>query len=158
MKYDIARDLIKSGDVLAWTHRGWGSWYDLKLQLVRMWTRSEFCHVGVAWVVGDRVFVLEAVSSGVRIMPLSNLLPCFWIKRGEWNGVFLQRALKEIGKPYSTWQAILGGFGLLKGADDDKWQCAEYVSYILGLPWATPAEVVYGLQALEECDTAWLNE
>lgn len=36
MKYKEIRPLIKSGDILAWSHRGWKSWYDIKIQFVRM--------------------------------------------------------------------------------------------------------------------------
>jgi len=60
MKYSEVRDTIKSGDLLAWSHRGWRTWYDIKIQAVRFFTQSEFSHVGVAWAVGGRVFVLEA--------------------------------------------------------------------------------------------------
>ena len=157
MKYSDARPAIRSGDVLAWSHRGWKSWYDIKLQLVRMWTRSEFCHVGVAWVVVDRVFVLEAVASGVRLMPLSQLLPAAWISRGIWNAECEKRALEALGSPYSYWDAIAGSIGKLDIGEDNRWQCSEYVSYVLSLFWTTPAEMVTELQLGEGRVLQWLN-
>ena len=157
MKYSDTRPLIKSGDVLAWSHRGWKTWYDIKLQLVRIWTRSEFCHVGVAWVLADRVFVLEAVSSGVRMMPLSRLLPCAWISRGIWNEECERRALKALGSPYSQWDAIRGSLGLLALGANNRWQCSEYVSYVLGLLFLTPAKMVSALHQYEERTLQWLN-
>ena len=36
-----------------------------------MFTRSTYAHVGLAWVIGGRVFVLEAVKPRLRIYPLS---------------------------------------------------------------------------------------
>lgn len=148
MNYVDARDRIRSGDVLAWTHRGWSSWYDFQIQMVRVFTRSEYCHVGVAWSIGGRVFVLEAVNSGVRIMPLSRLLPCYWLRLARWGDTIEEFALTKVGQPYSKWQAILGGFGTLKIGDDSKWQCAEYVLAVLkygGLKLicqATPSGIV----------------
>ena len=50
MKYDLARDSIKDGDVLAWTHRATPlkSWYDFKVWAVRLFQASEYTHVGIA--------------------------------------------------------------------------------------------------------------
>jgi len=113
------------------------------VQFVRIFTRSEYSHVGIAWAVGGRVLVLEAVSKGVRIFPLSLLLPCYWIPLGKWSAEIEERALSQVGKPYSRWQAILGGLGRLQGGADERWQCAEYVATSLGLesPY-TPSGVV----------------
>src|SRR3990167_457790 len=98
MKYAEVREHLKSGDLLAWSHRGWGSWYDFQIQMVRMFTRSEYCHVGIAWVVSERVFVLEAVSTGVRIFPLSRELPFYWVPlRSAWEDEVDAWALKQVG-------------------------------------------------------------
>jgi hypothetical protein len=127
LKYSDARGHIKSGDLLAWGHTRWGSWYDVQIQLVRMFTRSEYCHVAVAWAFGGRVFVLEAVSTGVRIFPLSRLLPFYWLpQRAKWTPEVEAWALAQVGEPYSKWQAVLAGLGLLKPGADSIWQCAEY--------------------------------
>lgn len=148
MNYADARNRIGSGDVLAWSHKGWSSFYDFQVQMVRLFTRSEYCHVGMAWVIGGRVFVLEAVSSGVRIMPLSRLLPCYWLRLARWSDTVEELALAKVGQPYSKWQALLAGFGMLKVGEDSHWQCAEYVMSILrygGLKLhcpATPSGVV----------------
>ena len=165
MKYSDARPSIKSGDVLAWSHRGWKTWYDIKLQVVRMWTRSEYCHVGIAWVVGSRVFVLEAVSTGVQIVPLSGLLPCYWIslKAFPFTEEVLTDALWHVKSPYSYWQALLAGLHLKERIMDTKWQCAEYVQYILGnagyefLSEETPAATVRELNEKYDGAPIWLN-
>ena len=132
MSYADHRTKIKSGDLLAWSHRPWGSWYDLKVQAVRMFTRSEYCHVGIAWCVADRLFALEAVLAEVRIFPLSRMLPFYHIPvPAQWEPEVEAWALKQIGEQYSQWQAIKAGLGLLKAGDDSIWQCAEYAQEVL---------------------------
>jgi hypothetical protein len=153
VKYAEARPQIRSGDLLAWSHRGWGSWYDIQIQMVRVFTQSEYSHVGIAWVVAGRVFVLEAVQTGVRIFPLSRLLPFYWLPLGanwdaEWESEVEAWALQQVGEPYSKWQAVLAGLGLLRAGEDNIWQCAEYAQEVArrqGTPLvgkATPADLV----------------
>ncbi len=127
MDYKEARVNIKSGDLLAWTHKKWNSWYDLQIQAVRMFTRSEYCHVGIAWCVGGRVFILESVGTGVRIFPLSRELPFYWLPaRWAWNDTAEEFALAEVGKPYSKIRAILASFGKITKGEGKQWECAEF--------------------------------
>ena len=142
MLYSRAREQIKSGDILLWTHRSWASWYDIQIQFVRMGTQSKYCHVGIAWKIADRLFVLEAVGSGIRIYPLSATVPFDVIARDDWNEEHEIKALSVIGEKYSKWEAIKGLFGLTS-VDNHKWECAEYVCFVLDLPVekATPANV-----------------
>jgi hypothetical protein len=150
MKYLEHRNEIKSGDVLAWTHNGIKSWKDFEIFLVRLGQRSEYTHVGIAWVIAGRVFILEAVSSGIRIFPLSREIPCFHLKTDiKWTEEVEEFALAKVGEKYSKWEALLGLFG--KTTVDDKWQCSEFVIEILKLAGnnldcdATPSEVVNAL-------------
>ena len=124
--YTASRHLIKSGDLLAWSRTGFIS------RLVRAWTGSTYSHVGVAWVVAGRVFVLEALDGkGVVIRPLSNLLPVYHVDVGViWTQERENFALKHVGESYSFLDAIRAGFGLQpkhKG-----WQCVEYASAVIG--------------------------
>lgn len=154
MRYAEARSRIHSGDLLAWSHRGWGSWYDVKAQAVRIFRRSEYCHVGAAWAFGGRVLVLEAVRKGVRIFPLSLLLPFYWLPaKMEWAKELEAWAMSQVGKDYSEWQAVLAGIGKLDVGKDEIWQCAEFY-WILAQrsgielpPGATPDEVVLSMKA-----------
>jgi len=153
MKYAAARQRLRSGDLLAWSHRGWGSWYDLQVQAVRIFSRSEYCHVGIAWVVGGRVFVLEAVGAGVRIMPLSRQMPCYWLPLGlDWPATAEEFALLHVGEPYSKWQAVLAGLRLLRPGADRVWQCAEFAWMVLAQAGrtlgrdVTPAGLVRAVQ------------
>ena len=149
MSYLDARSQIKSGDLLAWSHRGWRTWYDWKIQIVRLATRSEYSHVGIAWVTGGRVFVLESVSPLARIVPLSTLLPCYWIPTGAaWSYEAEEYALSLVGTAkYSQWEAVKALFW--RNKDDARWQCAELVLSVLARCRvflncrATPSEVVY---------------
>ncbi len=156
MKYIDARLAIRSGDALAWTHRGWNSWYDFKVQMVRVFTQSEYCHVGIAWVVAGRVFILEAVTAGIRIFPLSKELPFYWIPTSaDWTETVEQYAMDQMGEPYSQWLAVQSFLGRENKSDEGTWQCAKYAKAVLtrlgfSLPGrATPSEVVHDLQALD---------
>lgn len=124
--YSDIRSTIKSGDLLAWTHRSWGSFYDLQMQCIRIFTKSEYTHVGTAWVIGERVFVIEAVVPKVRIYPLSSLLPFYLIPlNSTWNSHTEEFLLAQVGDPYSVKQAIQS---LFRTPDiDDNWMCGELV-------------------------------
>ena len=151
MIYKQARPMIRSGDVLAWSHRGIHSWHDLKIWFVRMLTRSEYSHVGTAWVVGDRVFVIEAVMPKVRIYPLSKLGDFYWLQMGAyWRKATETLALSFVGDDYSQLQAMVSPF--ITPPDDRRWECAELVATVarqdsidLGAVY-TPSEVVLAAQ------------
>ena len=126
--YQSARQRIKSGHLLSWTHRGFSSFYDLQIQLVRAWTRSEHCHVGIAVRSRRRVYVIEAVRPLVRIFPLSLLVPFYHVPTpGIWSDEVADWLDDQVGKEYSRWQAVLAGVNKLKAGEDDRWQCAELV-------------------------------
>ena len=151
MDYATIRPLIKSGDLLAWSHRGWRTWYDIKVQLVRFFTQSEYSHVAVAWVVAGRVFALEAVQPMVRIYPLSRLGDFYLLPLNlAWTPAAEEFALANVGTPYSQREAIRAFFGPVKR--DKLTQCAEYVCEVLSAagvdlgPVATPTAVVRAAQ------------
>ena len=147
MKYSQQRDYIHSGHLLAWTHRSWKSWYDIKVQIVRFFTQSEYSHVGVAWRIGGRLFVIEAVVPQVRIYPLSRLGSFYHIPvAAHWTPEVTEFALQQVGKPYSQWKAIKSFFGPVK--QDSYTECAETAIVILASAGvnlgvlATPTAVV----------------
>lgn len=148
MKYQSFRGTINSGDILAWTHRKVGSWYDLKIMMVRLFQMSEYVHVGVAIVMGGRVWVLEAVSSGVRLVPLSNLLPCYILSSHKLTDERIEDGLSFVGKKeivYSQLEAIRGFLGI-NNPRDNNIQCAELVNYLCDFDCgATPSEIVQHL-------------
>lgn len=154
MEYQDVRPKIKSGDVLAWTHRKWGTWYDFQVQLVRFFTQSEYSHIGIAYVVADRVFILESVGSGIRTQPLSLELPFYWLPTDlDWTEDILKSAMSKMGQRYSKWDGIVSLWRRIKPGKDNRWECAEYASFILQNAGINihcrnvPGEVVYWLQS-----------
>ena len=135
MNYEEARETIKTGDVLGFTHEATESLYDKEVQAVRYVTKSLFCHVAVAWVVETngvkRIFALESVVPEVRIFPLSKLGNFYWLPMNEPLSPEAESvALALVGKHYSKWEGILAVFGYNK-LDNDGIQCAEYVQIVL---------------------------
>lgn len=149
MIYPDARAQIQSGDVIFQSHKPLRSWYDFKILLVRMFTRSEWSHAALAWAVGGRLFILEAVSAGVRIFPLSRAGDFTWVSRGGFTQDMEEYALARVGQPYSQWQAIRSLFG--EDDMDDRWYCSEYVCAVLGIGPAdkTPAGLMRHLTEVE---------
>lgn len=148
MKYAEARPLIKSGDLLGFSHKSWRTWKDIKSQIVRMVCRSEFSHVAVAWVVGERVLCIEAVIPEVRIYPLSQLGSFYWLPvKAPWKNETEELALSYVGTKYSQLDAIKAYFKPLgKGVVTE---CAALVLNILHADGvdlgdrATPDAVIY---------------
>jgi len=101
-------------------------------RIIRAWTGQTYSHVGIAWVVGGRVLVLEAKEGrGVAARPLSKALPVFWVSTGsQWTANAETFALEHLGEPYSYLDALRGGLGLATGRKNG-WQCAEYAAAVL---------------------------
>jgi len=153
MKYSEKRSAIRSGDLLAWSHRAWGSWYDFKIQMVRVFTRSEYSHVATAWVVGQRVFAIEAVEPRARIFPLSRLGSFFHIPlEAPWRAETEESALRDVGTEYRQLEAIKAFFRPLPR--DSASECAALAMKIAradGIDLgdrATPDAVVLAAQKL----------
>ena len=156
MFYSQVRSKIQSGDVLAWTHKSWKTWYDIKIQLVRFFTQSEYCHVGIAWVVGGRVFVLEAVMPKLRIYPLSKEVPFYWLPQDEdltyWTNEVEEFALSCVGEDYSQFQAVMAQLDKVERKAGYARECAEFVQSVLQKGGKildvkpTPTEVVHAVQ------------
>jgi len=133
MKYDDYRAHIKSGDLLAWSHRSLKSWYDLKVWMVRILTASEYSHVGIAMVFGGRVWVIESVTPVIRIVPLSNLRPfyCTDVPGVQWAPAVDEFAFSLVGHgDYSQCEAMRAYFEK-NDPDNDAWECAELAKILL---------------------------
>lgn len=130
MKYPQARALIQSGDLIAQSHGDWLTWRGIKTNLVRIFTRSTYSHVGLAWVVGGRVFILEAVKPEVRIYPLSKAGEFYWLAMGTlWAFDAEEFALASVGVRYSEWAAMRAYFEPLEPGTVS--ECAAYVREVL---------------------------
>lgn len=158
MKYSENRHKIKSGDIIALSHYKWASFYDLQIQAVRIFTQSEYTHVGLVWECAGRLFVIESVTPVIRMVPLSTMaeegfyhipmnVPITYAE--------LEFALDKVGNgKYSKWQAIKAQLNLLKSGEDNLWQCCEFVKECRKLSGVdvgnkiTPSGVVKHLQEL----------
>lgn len=124
MRYENARSLMRSGDIIAFRHD------NLASRIVRAATGSDYSHVGVVWPVAGRVMILEAVIPKIRIFPLSKLLPFYWVSLDTpLTNEAEEYALSRVGEEYSVMEAIRGYFGFTEV--NHKWQCAEYVKAVL---------------------------
>lgn len=144
MRYDEARDKMKTGDAIAVSGGNWTSWYGIKVMLVRLFggAPSETSHMAMLWVENGRVFIMEAVATGVRLMPLSKDLPVEWIPRPKpLSQGALNWAFAHIGTAYpAQWKMALAQLLRLLGLDkhfdigmcaDGRLDCCEYVLGIL---------------------------
>lgn len=132
MNYVDMRNNIQTGDVLAWSEGGnWSSWRNFQLNLVRMGTMSTYNHVGIAYVLAGRVFVVEAVVPLIRIFPLSQVLPFYHIStKFRLNEDQEAKLMARVGKPYSKWLAIKSAFTKDTNGETE-WECAKLVNQTL---------------------------
>lgn len=133
MKYSDVRPLIKTGDALFFSGGNLSSWYGIQVMLVRLFKPSKWSHVGMAWVANERVFIMEAVGSGIRLFPLSKEIPFGWVPKPEpLSQAALNWAFEQIGVKYpAKWKLVLNkAFGMnldVEGALD----CSDYFTQIL---------------------------
>lgn len=131
MEYKDIRSEIKSGDLIAFSHGSWTSFSGFLTNIVRIFTRSTYSHVGVAWVIDNRVFVFEAVKPLTRLYPLSLMGDFYWIPtKANWNGKAETFAIENMGVEYSN-MACIEAFAKELDKDDVR-ECAAYAKAILG--------------------------
>ncbi len=156
INYQTYRPKIHTGDILAFPHKECKSWYDLQVQSVLFATKSPMAHVAMAWRIGPRVMVFEAVVPKVRVFPLSAMGNFYHFPMHlTYQSDAVDCALREVGKEveYSKWEGIKALFRLNDPADK-KTQCAEFVKNMLLtnniiLPGrAVPGDVVEDLMQL----------
>ena len=133
MKYSLERSRIKTGDALFFSGGNWKSWYGIQIMLVRMFKPSKFSHVGMAWVANNRVFIMEAVGSGVRLFPLSQDLPANYISRPtELSEEALEYAFGKLGVKYPAKWKMFFNKGLGSKFDlDGRMDCSDFFLAIL---------------------------
>ena len=130
MRYEDARQWMRSGDLVLFRGRGMGCW------IIRIVTRSRYAHAAVVWRVGTRVLLLESRvrTQGVAIgRPLSAALEdgAAWIPTSaSWGPAAEEVALdRSLGQPYGWVDAIRAGLGLRPTSPG--LQCAEYALDVL---------------------------
>lgn len=123
-RYSEIRGTITSGDIVAWqgryTHRN-----------VLALLNQQVGHVGIAWVVSGRVFVIHALTKGIVINPLSRLTPFCWLATdAEWTDETQTFALSELGRGYSYVDVVRSVLGLNSIANNG-WMCGEFARAVL---------------------------
>lgn len=101
------RPNIKSGDLIAQGVLKKNTLASLITKLIRLVTHSKYVHTGIAWVVGERVFVIEAIYPKVVITPLSNYYNFYHLPLGiTWYDNYLNFLLNKVGTKYG-WMNII---------------------------------------------------
>ena len=139
--YKEVRNKIKNGDILMYKGKGFVSW------TVKVVTRSEYSHAGIAVWWNERLMVMEAIGDGVIISPLSRNVSDYhgeveWyeyyqpIPEGKQKEMIIF-AQQELGKKYDMKGVIgLGVKTLFRIKPDitkkkpNKLFCSQYVANI----------------------------
>lgn len=157
INYLNKRREIKTGDLLAWTHRTspFKSWHDFKVWVVRLAQLSEYSHVGIAYWEDERLYVIEAVTPRPRKVLLSESLPCWHTEMDlHWTNTATAKVWDFTHNPryqYSAMEAVKAFFGLNSKANS-RTECAELVTTIFEMCGVylgcrdTPSEVMLAAQ------------
>lgn len=138
--YETIRSEIRSGDIIAFEDRG-----TLFGWLIRTATRGKYAHVALAWVVEGQVLLLESrLFGGIKChRRLSTCVEFDWVKTyTDWTPEVAERALSQLGRPYSLLNALRQGLRRKPSAYGE--DCSLYIANVLKLPrdQATPRGVV----------------
>lgn len=124
------RQLIQTGDLLAWSSLGAGK-SNAVLNLVRWATLSDYGHVSVAWVRDGDLFHVEATMPRIRVAKILPSDRFYHISMSkciddvcELQGLNMDFFNDKVGLRYSILDALRAYFGLIPKADD-RYQCAE---------------------------------
>ena len=132
---EAGRSQFRDGDVLCFRGRGPASW------LIRRLTNSRYSHIGLSYRFEERVYCLEAVGAGVRLVLMSELMKRYHggidyyrvdapekVRRKAVSWGFTQ-----LGKLYDTAGIVRFAWTVLTGnarqaRRDDDWFCSELVA------------------------------
>jgi hypothetical protein len=147
LSYELAREEIKTGDILLCSGRY------LVSELIKKASDSIFSHVGLLCYWNDRVVVLESVEDdGVRTVPLSHYLYNYENSKKKYNGELYIARHQAVGDPNFNKDKIkrmLGkavdllnrnydkveiarivarvGLGIGRHKDDQEYICSEFI-------------------------------
>ena len=143
MKYEDARDKIKTGDMLLWrAHKGGPLRGVIERWLVSHGTATPYTHVGVAWAEHGRVWAMEITTKGCAPRLLSELGTFDWAPSPRpLSAAALEWAFACFGVwEYSRWQAVMGALKRLTIGADTFGQCAEYALSIWSREGMAPTQ------------------
>lgn len=118
--------MIKNGDLLAWKNDG-----SMLGNLVSYVTRGVYTHVGIAWTLHNRAYVIDAYHrGGVRLRYLGDNLPVDIIHTEiKWTKQLEDDALSKLGRSYHYLGAAMLGFDITPAYDSEV--CSLYAASIL---------------------------
>lgn len=163
-RYARARPGFRSGDLIAQSGGGWGSWSAIQVGAVRVFTMSTYSHVGVVEVDQStgRVYVVEAVRPVARRVPLSTIGSFYQLPmRARWTFATCEYVRSIIGTPYSRWDAIKAFFKPLPAGAVT--ECAALVREVMRMagvdlgPMSRPDSVVQRALELGSAITFVIN-
>lgn len=128
VRYSEIRDTLKTGDLISWKAGKVNSFFTAILKIYQKILKPKSVHVGVVFVAGKRVFVVEARPPQIRIYPLSRMEDFYLIRTNipdDKNNVDL--LLAKVGVKYGLFDLIKGIlFG--KGKNNKRIYCSELAS------------------------------
>lgn len=128
ISYTTQRPRIRTGDLILYTHEAHETLYDMQVQAVEFATKSKFSHVAIAWVVGPRVMIFEAVVPRVQIFPLSHTGDFYHVAMSKkFSEEALNFCLCQVGEKvgYSKLEGVRALFGK-NNPNDGITQCSEF--------------------------------
>lgn len=124
-EYKNHRDEIRSGDLLIWSKDKSSSLSNFYLSIIRFFTTSEYGHVGIALRIFGRLFVVEATSPYIRLVPVSLKDEFYHIPlKIKWSIDYIDLLFEYLGCKYSIFDAVRGYLGVVL-KKDNRWQCVE---------------------------------
>lgn len=158
MLYEEIRHKIKTGDMLLWRATKEGTFRNiLERWFVTHGTSSPYSHVGIAWVGGGRVWVMEITTHGCAPRLLSSCGDFDWVSSPkELSEQALTYAFDCFGVwIYSRTQAVLGALKRLVVGNDLKGQCAEYFLAVHAVDKTEPTTIATPAACAEGAMKNW---
>lgn len=127
MSTNYVKDLrgVKSGDILVWNDSFKGQ--SRFGALIRIFTASDFTHVGIALRGEDGLYCAEANIPKIQVVKVSPNNRLFYIPTPIHHDEVGQKFLDDTkGMKYSYIDAVRALFGIVN-REDERYQCAEYV-------------------------------
>lgn len=128
VQYSEIRSSLKTGDLVSWKAGKINSFFTVILKLYQKIFNPKSVHVGIVFVIGGRIFVVEARPPQIRIYPLSRMEDFYLIRTNipdHKNDINL--LLTKVGVKYGLVDLIRGIlFG--KGKNNRFLYCSELAS------------------------------
>ena len=161
MHNQFCPNIIKDGDLLAWRNDG-----SMLGNLVSYVTKGVYTHVGIAWSIHNRAYVIDAFwKGGVRLRYLGDNLPVDIIHTNvKWTEEIGDFAFSKMGRSYNYVGAAMLGLDITPNYDSEV--CSLYAASILkmggvlpkGKGCLTPQKLVDKVSLITGMDPVTINK